>query len=127
MPRLNQHWPIHTASYPDPSAKFTFDEEGNPGFAVGSIVSGACILAGGTVRGSVLGRNTYVNSGAVVEDSVVLDNCVIGRRCKLRRVILDENITIPDGECIGHDSAHDRNRYHVTDTGIVIVSNHLRV
>ena len=24
----NQHWPIHTASYPDPSAKFTFDEEG---------------------------------------------------------------------------------------------------
>ena len=121
----NQHWPIHTASYPDPSAKFTFDEEGNPGFAVGSIVSGACILAGGTVRGSVLGRNTYVNSGAVVEDSVVLDNCVIGRRCKLRRVILDENITIPDGECIGHDLAHDRNRYHVTDTGIVIVSNHL--
>jgi len=120
----NQHWPIHTASYPDPSAKFTFDEEGNHGLAVGSIVSGGCILAGGTVRGSVLGRNTFVKGEAVVEDSVILDNCVIGRRCKIRRAILDENITIPDGECIGHDLEHDRNHYCVTDSGIVIVPNH---
>jgi glucose-1-phosphate adenylyltransferase len=120
----NQHWPIHTASYPDPSAKFTFDEEGKPGQAVGSIVSGGCILAGGTVRGSVLGRNTYVTGGAVVEDSVVLDSCVIGRHCKIRHAILDENITISDGERIGYDLEHDRNRYHVTDTGIVIVANH---
>jgi len=120
----NQHWPIHTASYPDPSAKFTFDEEGNPGLAVGSIVSGGCILIGGTVRGSVLGRNTYVKGEAVVEESIILDNCSIGRRCKIRRAILDENITISDGECIGHDLEHDRKRYHVTDTGIVIVTNH---
>ena len=120
----NQHWPIHTASYPDPSAKFTFDEEGKPGQAVGSIVSGGCILAGGTVRDSVLGRNTYVKGGAVVEDSVVLDSCVIGRHCKIRHAILDENITISDGERIGYDLEHDRNRYHVTDTGIVIVANH---
>ena len=120
----NQHWPIHTASYSDPSAKFTFDEEGKPGQAVGSIVSGGCILAGGTVRDSVLGRNTYVKGGAVVEDSVVLDSCVIGRHCKIRHAILDENITISDGERIGYDLEHDRNRYHVTDTGIVIVANH---
>jgi glucose-1-phosphate adenylyltransferase len=120
----NQHWPIHTASYPDPSAKFTFDEEGIPGLAFGSIVSGGCILIGGTVRGSVLGRNTYVKGEAVVEESIILDNCSIGRRCKIRRAILDENITIPDRECIGYDLEHDRNHYHVTDTGIVIVTNH---
>jgi glucose-1-phosphate adenylyltransferase len=120
----NQHWPIHTASYPDPSAKFTFDEEGNPGVAVGSIVSGGCILAGGTVRSSVLGRNTFVKGEAVVEESVILDNCVIGRRCRIRRAIVDENVTIPDGECIGYDLEHDRKQYHVTDSGIVIVPNH---
>jgi len=121
----NQHWPIHTASYPDPSAKFTFDEEGNPGVAVGSIVSGGCILAGGTVRSSVLGRNTFVKGEAVVEESVILDNCVIGRRCRIRRAILDENVTIPDGECIGYDLEHDRNHYHVTDSGIVVVTHQL--
>jgi glucose-1-phosphate adenylyltransferase len=121
----NQHWPIHTASYPDPSAKFTFDEEGGAGSAVGSIVSGGCILAGGTVRGSVLGRNTRVKGGAIVENSVILDNCTIGRCCKIRHAILDENITIQDGECIGYDLEHDRSHYHVTDTGIVTVTNHL--
>ena len=44
----NPRWPIRTASYPDPSAKFTFDEDGQPGQAVGSIISGGCILSGGT-------------------------------------------------------------------------------
>jgi glucose-1-phosphate adenylyltransferase len=72
----------------------------------------------------VLGRNTYVKGEAVVEESIILDNCSIGRRCKIRRAILDENITIPDRECIGYDLEHDRNHYHVTDTGIVIVTNH---
>ena len=48
----NRRWPIGTASYPDPSAKFTFDEDGQPGQAVGSIISGGCILSGGAVRGS---------------------------------------------------------------------------
>jgi len=42
----------------------------------------------------------------------------------IRRAILDENVTIPDGECIGYDLEHDRNHYHVTDSGIVIVPNH---
>ena len=35
----NRRWPIRTASYPDPSAKFTFDEEGCPGQAIGSVIS----------------------------------------------------------------------------------------
>jgi len=46
----NRRWPIRTASYPDPSAKFTFDEDGHPGQAVGSIISGGCILSGSMVR-----------------------------------------------------------------------------
>lgn len=119
----NPRWPIRTASYPDPSAKFTFDEDGQPGQAVGSIISGGCILSGGTVRGSVLGRGVNTKSGCVIEDSIVLDNCVVGRRCKIRRAILDENVTVHDGESIGHDLELDRTRHHVTDTGIVVVTS----
>jgi glucose-1-phosphate adenylyltransferase len=50
VPPLNLYnplWPIRTASYPDPGAKFTYDEHGQPGQAIGSIVSGGCILSGG--------------------------------------------------------------------------------
>jgi glucose-1-phosphate adenylyltransferase len=119
----NRRWPIRTASYPDPSAKFTFDEDGRPGQAVGSIVSGGCILSGGIVRGSVLGRGVSTKGESVVEDSVMLDNCIVGRQCKIRRAILDENVTVRDGECIGHDLEHDRIRHHVTDTGIVVVTS----
>ena len=51
----NREWPVRTTPYPDPPAKFTFDEENRRGQAIDSIVSGGCILSGGTVRNSVLG------------------------------------------------------------------------
>ena len=118
----NRQWPLRTASYPDPPAKFTFDEEGRRGEAIDSIVSGGCILSGGRVLRCVLGRNVRVHTGAVVEDSIIFDNCDIGRRCKIRRTIVDKNVTIPADTSIGYDLEEDRRRkYHVTDSGIVVV------
>ena len=117
----NRQWPLRTASYPDPPAKFTFDEEGRRGEAIDSIASGGCILSGGVVRRSVLGRGVRVHTGATVEDSIVFDNCDIGRRCKIRRAILDKNLKIPSDTVIGYDLEQDRLRYHVTDSGIVTV------
>ena len=46
----NRKWPLKTAGYEDPPAKFTFDEDGRRGQAVDSVVSGGCILSGGMVR-----------------------------------------------------------------------------
>ncbi len=60
----NREWPLRSTSYPDPPAKFTFDEENRRGQAIDSIVSGGCILSGGMVRNSVLGRGVRVHSGA---------------------------------------------------------------
>lgn len=126
MPSLNlynRRWPIRTASYPDPSAKFSFDEEGCPAQAIGSIISGGCVLSGGIVRGSVLGRGVQLRSGAVVENSIIFDNCIIGRQCQIRRAILDENVTLRDGASIGYDLERDRASHHVTETGIVVVTS----
>src|SRR5581483_3329885 len=81
----NREWPVRSTSYPDPPAKFVFDQENRRGEALDSIVSGGCILSGGLVRKSVLGRGVRVNSGAIVEDCVIMDNCDIGRRSKLKR------------------------------------------
>ncbi len=117
----NRQWPLRTASYSDPPAKFTFDEEGRRGEAIDSIVSGGCILSGGTVRRSVLGRGVRVHTGATVEDSVVFDNCDIGRRCRIRRAILDKNLKVPADTVIGYDLEQDRQRYHVTESGVVTV------
>jgi glucose-1-phosphate adenylyltransferase len=118
----NREWPVRSVSYPDPPAKFTFDEENRRGQAIDSIVSGGCLLTGGMVRNSVLGRGVRVHSGAVVDECVILDNCDIGRRAKMRRAILDKNVRIPEDAVIGYDLERDRQHHYVTDTGLIVVS-----
>ena len=117
----NRQWPLRTSSYPDPPAKFTFDEQNRRGESVNSIVSGGCILSGGRVKGSVLGRGVKVHAGAYVEDSVIMDNCDIGRRARIRRAILDKNVRVPEDASIGYDAVQDARLYHLTESGLVVV------
>ena len=118
----NREWPVRTTSYPDPPAKFTFDDADRRGQAIDSVVSGGCILSGGTVRNSVLSRGVRIHSGALVEDSVILDNCDIGRHAKIRRAILDKNVRVPENAEIGYDLTRDHVHHHVTESGIVVVA-----
>jgi glucose-1-phosphate adenylyltransferase len=118
----NREWPVRSTSYPDPPAKFVFDQDGRRGEALDSIVSGGCILSGGLVRKSVLGRGVRVHTGAVVEGCVIMDNCDVGRHAKLRRAILDKNVRIPPDTQVGFDLEADRAQgWHVTDSGIVVI------
>ena len=118
----NREWPVRSTGYPDPPAKFVFDEEGRRGQATNSIVSSGCILSGGIVRKSVLGRRVRVHTGALVEGCVLMDNCDIGRHAKLRRAILDKNVRIPEDTSVGYDLEADRARgWHITESGIVVI------
>jgi glucose-1-phosphate adenylyltransferase len=113
---------VRSTSYPDPPAKFVFDENGRRGEALDSIVSGGCILSGGLARKSVLGRGVRVHTGASVEGCVIMDNCDIGRHAKVRRAILDKNVRIPANAEVGYDLEADKARgWHVTDSGIVVI------
>ncbi len=119
----NRQWPLRSASYPDPPAKFTFDDAHRRGEAIDSIVSAGCILSGGVVRNSILSRGVRVHASALVEGCVIMDNCDIGRHAKVRRAILDKNVRIPENAEVGYDIEADRARgWHVTDSGIVVIS-----
>jgi glucose-1-phosphate adenylyltransferase len=120
----NRQWPLRTAGYFDAPAKFVFDEEGRRGMAVDSIVAGSSIISGAYVARSVLGRGVRVHTGAIVEDSVIFDNCDVGRHAKVRRAILDKNVKIPAGTKVGYDLAADRKKWHVTESGIVVIEGH---
>ena len=127
LPALNMYnrqWPLRTAGYFDPPAKFVYHEGGRPGSSFDSIVSGGAIVAGGTVRNSIIGRGVRVLSGAQVDDAIVFDNCVIGRRARVRRAILDKNVHVPDDTSIGYDREQDGKLYLVTESGIVVVEGH---
>ncbi len=81
-------------------------------------------MSGGLVRNSVLGRGVRVLSGAVVEDSILFDNCIIGPRARVRRAILDKNVRVREDASIGYNLEQDRLLYHVTESGIVVVEGH---
>ncbi len=117
----NRQWPLRSASQPDPPAKFVFDSDGRRGHALDSIIASGCILSGGLVRNSVLGRGVRVHSGAVVEESVLFDNCDIGRGARVRRAILEKNAAIPEGATVGHELERDRKSHFITERGVVVV------
>jgi glucose-1-phosphate adenylyltransferase len=62
-----------------------------------------------------------VHSYSVVEDSVIMDYAEIGRHAKIRRAIIDKNVYVPEGEEIGYDLERDRQRFFVTDSGLVVI------
>jgi len=123
-PHLNLYntlWPLRTAYYAQPPAKFVFNEDGRRGQALDSIVAEGGIISGGAVRNSLLGRSVFVHSYSEVEDSVLMDHVEIGRHAKVRRAIIDKNVYIPEGETIGYDLERDRKRFFVTETGLVVI------
>ena len=72
-----------------------------------SVISPGCDIAG-TVRGSTLGPGVVVREGAVVEDSVIFDACVIERDAVVSTSILDANVAVRAGVCVGTSSAGKR-------------------
>lgn len=124
-PELNLYdtdWPIWTYQEQLPPAKFVFDDENRRGMAVDSMVSGGCIISGAVVRHSLLFSNVVINAYSSVEDAVILPNVTIGQHCRLKKVILDKGVHVPDGTVIGEDHELDAKRFFVSPGGVVLVT-----
>jgi glucose-1-phosphate adenylyltransferase len=121
----NRDWPIYTWHAPLPPAKFVVDQQ--HGQALDSMVCAGVIVAGGTVRRSVLSPEVRVDSGALVEGSILLDGVRVGRGAVVRNAILDKNVEVAEGAQIGGDVEADRAHFTVSSKGIVVVGKNLRV
>jgi glucose-1-phosphate adenylyltransferase len=117
----NQSWPIHSWPEPLPPAKFVVEEEGRTGRAVNSMVCAGVIVSGGSVRRSILSPGVHVHSYADVERSVLLHGVEVGRNAIVRNAILDKHVRVAPGAQIGVDLDRDRERFVVSDGGIVAV------
>jgi len=121
----NPKWAMRTINWGAPPAKFVFNEtEGDPprrGSAFDSIVCDGCIVSGGSVDRSVLAPHCFVHSFAQVEDSILFPDVEVGRHAQVRRTIVEKGVKIPPGAKIGFDKAKDAERFHVTDSGIVVI------
>ncbi len=118
----DKRWPLRTYQRQYPPAKFVFAQEGQRmGIAVDSIVAMGSIISGGRVSHSLLSFDVRVNSYSEVESSILFSHVSIGRHSRIRRAIIDRHIMLPEHTEIGYNLDEDRKKYHVTDTGIVVV------
>ncbi|MDR3109908.1 MAG: glucose-1-phosphate adenylyltransferase [Planctomycetaceae bacterium] len=129
-PLLNLYdaaWPIYTYNPNCPPPKFVFSEGGDGvvrrGVAMDSIVCSGTIVSGGQVYRSIIGRESRVNSYAVIEDSILFPNVIVGRHVRIRRAIIDKDVIIPEETHIGYDHDLDRERgFTVTENGITVIA-----
>jgi len=124
IPQLNLYnyeWPVRSSFLQFPPVKFVFDDEGWRGMAVDSVVANGTIISGALVKNSIVFNNVFLHSCAEIHDSILFNGCNIGRNVKLNRVICDKFVTVEDGVEIGVDAARDAERFHITESGLVVI------
>ena len=119
---FDRDWPIWTYGEITPPAKFVHDEDGRRGQAISSLVSGGCIVSGATLRRSLLFTGVRVNSYSTVENAVILPYVDVGRSARLKNVVIDRGVQIPEGLVVGEDPALDAKRFRRTDRGICLIT-----
>ncbi len=126
----DQGWPIRTYQGQFPPAKFVFAQDyqgGRMGVALDSVVCGGCIISGGRVQNSVLSPHVVVQDHADVRESILMENVTIGEHCRIKRAIIDKDVSLPPGTVIGYDLEADRQRFTVSDSGLVVISKGMKV
>jgi glucose-1-phosphate adenylyltransferase len=124
-PELNlwdKHWPVWTYAESVPPAKFIHDQNDRRGMAISSMVSGGCVISGTVVRNSLLFTNVHTNSWAVLDQAVVLPDVTVGRNARLRKVVIDRQVNIPEGLVVGEDPIEDAKFFRVTEKDTVLIT-----
>jgi len=119
---FDRDWPIWTYAEITPPAKFVHDEPGRRGQAVSSLVSGGCIVSGSSIHRSLLFTGVHAHSRAVIDAAVILPYVTVGRSARLRNVVIDRGVRIPDSLVVGEDAQHDAARFRRTDRGICLIT-----
>jgi glucose-1-phosphate adenylyltransferase len=111
----NPAWPVRTykPQYP-------------PTFLAGGDLRNSIVGAGGSftdcrIVNSIVGAGVRIEPGADIVDSIVLDDVLVQRSARLRKVIIDKAATVPERFEIGFDADKDAQDFKISRTGIRVV------
>ncbi|MGD9819128.1 MAG: glucose-1-phosphate adenylyltransferase [Desulfomonilaceae bacterium] len=122
----DETWPIRTYQIQAPPAKIVQVKARGKSATrksqiVNSVISGGCLINGAEIKNSVLSHNVIVESGASLDEVVVLDRVRIGQGARIKKAIIDQDVDIPSGFSIGYDSEMDSSRFSISPSGVVVV------
>jgi glucose-1-phosphate adenylyltransferase len=118
----DRDWPIWTFSETQPPAKFVHNEDGRRGQAINSLVSNGCIISGSSMCRSLVFTGVHVHSYADIDGAVILPHVDIGRSARLKNVVIDRGVRIPEGLVVGEDPERDAQRFRRTEKGICLIT-----
>jgi len=116
-------WVIHTRSEERPPARVT-----ERGSVLTSLISHGCIINGAIER-SVLSPGVFVAEGAVVRESILFPDCIVGPGSTLDRVIMDKNVVVGADVRLGDgdDTRPNRTQPRNLQSGITVVGKGARI
>ena len=116
-------WPIRTLELQRPPA--IISETAN---IINSIISEGCIIEG-RVEHSIISPGVRVAEGALIKDSIILDNSTIGSHSIINYSILDKEAIIGAGCHIGSGDNFQINRRYpkIINAGINVIGKRARV
>jgi glucose-1-phosphate adenylyltransferase len=85
------------------------------------MLAAGTVITGGGVSHSVLFPRVRVRDGAIVDAAILFDGVQVGEGAHLRNCIVEKDVAIPAGAQIGFDRGVDRERFIVSDQGVVVV------
>jgi glucose-1-phosphate adenylyltransferase len=124
MDLYQDNWAIRSYQAQTPPARAVPGDSATEGVFINSMLAGGTVISGGSVDHSILFKNVFIDDQAMVSNSVIFSNVKVGKKVRLNNCIIDKHVTIPDGEIIGFDLDKDRERFTVTDKGIVVIPEH---
>lgn len=113
---FDRAWKIHTKNPVKPPHYV-----GPNGSVKKSIVAEGCMVYG-TVRNSVIFPGVTISEGVVIEDSIIMSNCTIGKDSKILKCILGEFVTVGEQVTMGvGEFIVNEDKPHIYDSGITVI------
>ncbi len=111
----NSEWPIHPSNYEGPSSKIL------RGTIRNSIIAEGTVIHKARISNSVIRSGVVIENDVSVEDCIIMDQSVLKKGCRLRKVIVDKYNVIKEGESLGFDPDKDHLSCHIDPSGIAIL------
>lgn len=111
----NKTWPIYPSRYDGPPTKILEGDIKN------SVIADGVIIYGGRIENSFIRGGVIIHKGTEIKDSIIMDDVIVKKNSKLKRVIVDKKNVIYEGEEIGFNPEKDRFRCHIDSSGISII------